>query len=388
VSIQASIFTGDRDPRGFIPALVMDRSRTEYPSEIDGYPVRYFWKEALPLGRIRDANGKEEEVPPQRVDTILRDYQRARAKGYKAFLPPGHKDRSKNYGWVLDARKNANGALELLHQVIGEDAILEVVRSDSSICTLRDVTDAQGDHYDELIDHNAIIPDPQHPGLGGFVAFEPGLAASRGQPLEAEVFRYMTAAQQMESDMDLKDLKAALGLPDDAKDADVLAKATARIKEVPTIEQARDTAAQQVTALSRERDDAKTELSRRPAAPFVVDPEALRDRADLVLGRIDLVTDRGDMPKFIADKVKAKVKSDKGEPNAFMLSRAAELDARPIDFVLSLFDGSKLGLELGRQTTRTPTNAPVHGGDGQDDNKPVTKDRVAELAGMAGVAVK
>jgi signal peptide peptidase SppA len=83
--------------------------------------------------------------------------------------------------------------------------------------------------------------------------------------------------------------------------------------------------------------------------PKPADPEALKDRADLVSGRIDLAVEKHDLTPAIATKLKGAVLKD-GKPNAFMLSTSAELGARPIDFILGMFDGAQLAPATGSQT--------------------------------------
>ena len=380
MSLEASILAIP-GARAFTPALVLGSG---LPAEIEvggkKFPCGYAWKEMLPLGRYQDRTGKAFEVTPQRIDTIIRDFNRAKAKGYKPYCPDAHKNRTKNYGYVLDLRRNAKGSLEGLHQLIGEDALLEAARSQSSICTLKDVVDEHGEKYDELIDHNAILPDPQLSGLGGFVPvdIQPALAASRG-PATAEVFEL---AATQEPEMDLKELRKALGVADSVADADVISQAAAKVTGIPAaVDAATKPLTEQVTALSRERDEAKArvlELSRGPSAP---DPEALRDRADLTLGRIDLAVAKGDVPAAVAGKLKELVR--KGDaPNAFMLSRADDLGDRPADAFLKLFDGSGLGRKAGDPETGV-ANVVALSRDVPGEDKPVDEKRRRELLGLS-----
>lgn len=121
-------------------------------------------------------------------------------------------------------------------------------------------------------------------------------------------------------------------------------------------------------------------LSLSANAPKQPDPEILRDRADIYASRIDLMTERGDMPKFVADKLKAKV-----APTAvLMLSASADFDnKRPIDFVLSLFDGAKLGIQAGNPVNRSTVAQPLAlSGDAGEK----TLDQVREEARKEGEA--
>jgi hypothetical protein len=124
----------------------------------------------------------------------------------------------------------------------------------------------------------------------------------------------------------------------------------------------------------RERDERIVSLSRTPPEP---DPEALRDRADLTVGRIDLAVARGDLPPAIADKLKRAVVAD-GKPNAFLLSRSDAIGARPVEYVLSLFDGAKLNPPLGSQVV-FPASRTVPGADvATDDDKAAADDGEAQ----------
>lgn len=300
-----------REAGPFKPAVVLGQ---DLPNEINGQPVAYFWKEMLPVGAFRDVNGKAFVVPPARVDTLIQCFNRAKAKGYRPFLPAGsHKERQKNYGFLQDVRKGSNGSLEGLHQFIGEDAIREAARNKSSICTLQNVRDEHGEHYDELIDHNAILPDPQLSGLGDFVPFNPALAASRGQPISADVLE-LTASTK-ESDMDLTALRKAIGAEQSVPDADVIAQATTKLGTIPTLESAKVTAE---TALT----EAKTELSRRPA-PASADPfpaAVAASSVNLLSREIELMAREGSISGEQATAAKALL-GTADKPNTLMLSR-------------------------------------------------------------------
>ena len=149
--------------------------------------------------------------------------------------------------------------------------------------------------------------------------------------------------------MDLKELRKALGLADSIPDADVITTATERATAAKAAEDAKAAAEAKALNLSRDLDTARNELTRRPAPRTPQDKEALHDRSELTLSRIDLMVDRGDIPEVLGKKLRASVKNEAGEPNEFMLSRADGLDKRPIDWVMSLFDGAKLGIECNRK---------------------------------------
>ena len=73
------------------------------------------------------------------------------------------------------------------------------------------------------------------------------------------------------------------------------------------------------------------------------DPEQLKGWFELSAERIASAVQMGDMPKFVGDAI-AKDLGTIEKPSGFMLSRSSELgDKRPVDYILSLFRGSKLG---------------------------------------------
>jgi hypothetical protein len=321
---------GSREDSPFKPAVVLGQG---LPNDINGQPVAYFWKEMLPLGRYRDAQGKAFEVTPQRIGEVVACFNRAKAKGYRPFLPAGsHSERKKNYGFIQDVRVNANGSLEGLHQFIGEDAIREAARNRSSVCILRDVTDEHGEHYSELIDHNAILPDPQLSGLADFQPFNPALAASRGQTISAAVLEL--AAPEQETAMDLTALRKAIGAADTVSDADVLSQAAAKLGSIPQLEQARTTA-------ETERDAARTELSRRPAQPefpAVIASGSVRN----LHKQVELMAREGSITGAQAEAAKKLIGTPE-QPNVLALSRTGA--DHPAEAWLEVLALSKSGVD-------------------------------------------
>jgi hypothetical protein len=318
----------------FKPAVILGQG---LPADVNGQPAAYFWKEMLPPGNFHDAKGKPFEVDAKRIDTLIACFNRAKAKGYRPFLPAGsHRERQKNYGFLIDVRKNARGVLEGLHQFIGEDAIREASRNKSSICTVRDVTDETGEHYEELIDHNCILPDPQMSGLGDFQPFNPALAASRGQNLGAVEYLELAASTQ-ETVMDLTALRKAVGAADTVPDADVITQAATKLGTIPALEQARTTA-------EGERDTARTELSRRQL-PKEPDPDVIADRAGVKLERIEHLATTGAISAQQADFLKKRVNGADGKPNVLMLSKAPGADESPVDALLAFAAMGKAGVK-------------------------------------------
>lgn len=105
------------------------------------------------------------------------------------------------------------------------------------------------------------------------------------------------------------------------------------------------------------------ELSRKPSPP---DPEALLDRADLVIGKIELSMAKGDMPPSIGKKLIESVKPQ-GKPSAYLLSREDSINARPAEFILGLFTDQKLGVQTGTRTGVQTLSREVPGDEAKVD---------------------
>ena len=345
---ESSVLVLRADTAPFRDAVVLGQG---LPSEKNGQPCRYFWKESLPIGDYLDKAGTPFKVTPDRVENLIRNFNRAKAKGFLPSSPSRHeKDGAVNFGFIVDARKNEKGSLELLHQMIGEDAIKAAARNKSSICTVANVTDETGDQYDELIDHNAVIPDPQ---LNNLDDFQPALAASRGTTAAAVVLQLASTPTKEIDMIDLKILRETIGAAKEITDEAVIQQAVAKLSEVKGLELSRTTAATELATMKTRAETAEAslataqtkvlELSRAPDAGI------LADRADLMCQKIDLAMDKGQCTKAQADILKAALK-DGDKPNLLMLSRSGA-SGTPIDVALKVlelnkaFTGSKSGTQ-------------------------------------------
>jgi len=348
------IFSGP--PSSFTDAVILGQG---LPLEKDGIPIKYAWKESLHLGSFRDTRGVEHIVKPERVDKVIADYRRAFAKGYRPPIMLGHpvqgeaKDPLKSRGFIIDVRKNDKGNLEALHQFIGNDAIQDAARNKTSICILPNVTDENGEKYEQLIDHQALVPDPQLTSLSDFT---PALAASRGATASAVVLTLATSPQ-LEVHMDLSKLREAINAGKDVQDDQLIQLAVKKLtdstSELTLSKSAHTTAATELATMKTRAETAEAslataqtkvlELSRAP------DPGILADRADLMCQKIDLAMDKGQCTKAQADILKAALK-DGDKPNLLMLSRSGA-SGTPIDVALKVlelnkaFTGSKSGTQ-------------------------------------------
>ena len=116
-----------------------------------------------------------------------------------------------------------------------------------------------------------------------------------------------------------------------------------------------------------EADKAKTDqqvltLSRQ-INPNPPDPEIMADRAENYDEKIDILCARG-LPVAKGDELKKLVRNANGHPQAFMLSRAPEIDKRPLDLILSFVgglveDGLVLGPKAGAQARFVQPRLPA-----------------------------
>jgi hypothetical protein len=339
----------------FSAALTLASNWT-WPKERNGKPCHYFWKEALPVvTNKRDSKGNVFSVPPERIDSAIRDFRLARSKGHEPSIPSSHNTATaKNYGWIVDARKNAKGGLELLHQFVGDAEKEDALNRKTSICLLSNFTDADGTRYENFIDHNAAVTNPQ---LFDLSDFQPALAAARGQPA-GEVVTVTLAAEppiERRSEMDLTQLRKALGLAEDAPDADVISSATAKLAAVPALETDKATALSRVTAVEAERDAAKAqvlELSRTGNGP---DPEVLHERSLRIMDKADSLSAAGILPPAFVDKFKKLLGGDK--PRALLLSRDTGAADCPAGEFINLLAEFKPVMQFGEKTGAQQTLA-------------------------------
>lgn len=335
------------------PALGDDR-----PKDILGQPCLYAWKPMLKAGEyVHPQHGWKLSVTPDRLSTLHAQTRQLLRNGYKPFVPEKHRgfDAKSNFGWVIET-KVEDGTLWGLHQLIGTDAHKAAARNESSVCIKQNYRDGKGNVYPEVIEHNALCPDPVAGGLGGFIA----LSASANGPQDIAPV-YVMAADQRSSDMpltaeQLAKVKKIAGLNDvtDENAVDRLIAAAApkegvvamSVSDKEKLEREHREAVAAKAGLETRVAELSRSAGKAPAAP---DPEILRDRADLTTDRINVAVDKGEMPRAFADKLIGKVKPN-GTPNAFMLSRQDDLGDRPVDFILGLFAGEKFGVKTGEAT--------------------------------------
>jgi len=227
-----ALILGDVPLAEFTAALTLGNG-WNHPKIRNGKPCNYFWKEVLPAGReFFDSKGSQWRFDPPDIDGAIETLKLARTKGFEPCCPAAHTDlKGRNYGFIVDARKNAKGNLELLHQFIGKDETDEAMNKKTSICIIPHVKFSDGTNYVNLIHHNAILPHPQITDLDDF---QPALAAS-GQAAIRAVVLSMAAPTPKEVQMDLSTLRAKLGAATDVTDEKLIELATQRIGEADAL---------------------------------------------------------------------------------------------------------------------------------------------------------
>lgn len=263
------------------------------PTSLHGLPVKYLWKEVIRCGNYtHPATGQKIEVTPQRLEKWETNFRKMQSNGVKVYSPVNHSRKTEdNRGYAIDARR-VGDRLELLHQLIGDDAIRDAARSEISVRIVPNFKDGAGNVYDEAIEHSSWVLDPVIP------AQTPAIAASRGDAIDGPVYlfsaSYGKAAMKCSDDY-VEKVKGTLG-PDLSKDVTpenahemLLAHHEAVANDADKAELSRqneeltvrnDELEQAIVSLSAERDSLKaqaTELSRQS-------DNALTER-EIVFGR-------------------------------------------------------------------------------------------------------
>jgi nucleoid-associated protein YgaU len=372
---KATIFSPDADSPDFKPALTLGQGM---PREIDGEPCAHFWKEVLRPRRFLDAAGIEHNVTPERIAVLASNFRKLAGKGKLPTLPSHHpqageaKDALTNLGHVIDAKVNDGGGLEVLCRFVGVDAIRASARNAASIGTMPDFVDADGERYNEILDHVAIVPDPRLTDLNGF---QPALAASSGPAVSAVVVSPAptpAAAPNTRSiamPADFAPLRKALSLADTVTDEQVIAKAAEAVTNATAT-----LAAEKARADAAET--AKLELSN--SIPRQADPEILKDRMGVFSDKLDNLMERNKCTPQQKEAAMAIV-APGGQPAAMMLSQS--VTTGPASAILKLLELANTN-PFGQKSDAQPVGRTVPGGTPED--KPITPARKAELLAHVG----
>lgn len=397
------------------PALGDDR-----PREILGQPVKYAWKAMLKVGDVhhkgKDGKPKVLHVPPEFMANLARDTNKWLRNGGKIRLPKTHASANPdaNCGWIKDPLKVENGELWGLHQLIGEDAHKAASRNDTSVSINYNFKDSStGEIYPAIIEHNAIVSDPVHNGLGDFVQ----LSASAGGAEEyAPVFTASTPSKEISMNAELrKRLLAQTGAAETVTDDDLLSRAADELDKqkgdietlsrsaksakdtLATVESERDELRNEAADVRTELDTAKVQLSRNAKAKptsgeiFFAQRCAASERAEVIRSRF--------ITPAVADRAEQIFLKKKIAPETITLSREVEDDDyKLVDGYADLLDfysavkGNALAPKTGeaQRTTElsreTPGNDPSKEPDADtlkkwDDQDKALRERQLQSAG-------
>lgn len=306
------------------------------------FPVAYFEKDVIECGSYtHPETGQKFTVDQARLEQWASKFNQMRAAGAEIHCPVDHSQKAEdNRGFAIKMRREGN-KLRVTQQVIGEDGALMALRNRCSVKINPNYKDEHGKFWGDCVEHVAFTPIPVISGQGPFVP----IAASRGEQ-STPVF-YLSASNTKESDMlDLSKIREAIGAGTTASDEHVIELALIKLGEGKTAATELSKAKEKITEL-----DTKVTTLSRSSEPPKHDPEVMTDRADNYAEKLEILVTKGEMPVSLSKKIKAMFLPEANKPVPFMLSRQSDFgDARPIDRILSLFEGEKLGIKAGEQT--------------------------------------
>jgi hypothetical protein len=330
------------------PAITLGQA---LPKTRNSLPCFYYWRQSIADGEyVHPVKKFGLKVDASRRRTWEQNFRRMKDAGEEVPIVEDHADAKSNatLGYVVDVRQNGKW-YEELHQYLGERERDTALRNKISIGIDPDFHTGNGVRLGDCIIHSATTPRPVVPGQGEAVP----IAASRGPA--GDVLE-LSAARQ-ESTMDLNPLRKALGLADDAPDADVISSATTKLAAVPALETDKATALSRVTAAEAERDAAKAqvlELSR--ANPKQPDPEVAYERQKRLASEADAAVAQGKLAPFLADTFKGWLAKE-NQLRPLMLSRDTEADECVAEKLLPKLIEASPKIKFGEQTGAQQTLA-------------------------------
>lgn len=346
------------------PGRAVPMSLEGYPSEIEGQPVQYRRKEVSRAGRtVQDDKGNPFPITRERLEKWAVNTNKLIERGVKVFIPTKHTEilSSDNRGFVVAMDRDGD-SLYATEQLIGEDAILDASRNDQSTYVMLDVTDDQGNHYDEVIQHIALTPCPAVSGLNGFAK----VAASRGADAEAVILfatpeiRSVPMSFQLKKETAVK-LRTKLGVADDVGDEKLAEQAfdTFLAAQEPAKPDAAQTAAMskleadnKALKEAAEKAEAKVVSMSRLAPPKIDDDTAFLVGESIATKR-DIAVNNGAVSPACAKELD-KLFADGDKPSVVAMSRPPG-SSKPLAMRVweALADNKPqaLGEKTGRQTT-------------------------------------
>lgn len=342
----------------------------DQPTNIEGVPCYYKSREAVRCGNYVDGRGRNVEITPKMLDHLCYQFQRMKSSGVKVPLPTKHPTKGDNLtelnrGYIYGMKREGD-SLKVNMQLIGDDALRTAARSELSIGVSS--FNAAGTRFENAIDHVALVVDPVVTGLGNL---EPAFAASRDAAESGAVSEFFFSASHSSnkgdinmplSNQNVAAITKLLG-DDSPKDLTPDNAVESLLKHIDG-QQQKLNLSRSADDFTRLESDLKTATDKLAELGREQDPDQLRGWFELSAERIDNAVQAGDMPKFVGESIKKDLGTNE-KPSSFMLSRTVELgDKRPVEYILSLFKGSKLGASSdGRSKTGIQLSRSVPGDD-------------------------
>lgn len=349
------------------PFLSLAATRTE-----GGQPVGRFRKELIRTGEYRHpTEGFHFTVTEKDLDNWAVQFSRMDGNGVKVPVPVVHSDETEaNRGWVKGVFREGSSLIGII-DLVGDDAIRLAGRSDVSIYSPPEFTDAKSNKYKWPITHVALCTDPVVPGLDGFVP----LAASIGKtPVKVPV---LTAHKEIPVAFKFEKIKKALGIEGPLTEANadnaIVASFSGLTAKVGTL-------IGEVKVLKSDLSIAQNAALGEPE-PNEVDPELLRLSRENHTMRLDSLIAGGRITPAVSEKLKAAFIGDDGAALKLSLSSGTNKTFGLVLEALAENDPVKLGEQTGGQTLS------LSGGPGKTD-EPLTDAVKAEMRAAAGVPSK
>lgn len=351
-----------------MPAVTLGQG---WPTEVNGLPAFYFWRQSIRDGTYRHPTaGFELHIDHARRRKLEETFRRMKQNGVAVPVVLDHDESAdKCRGYVVDVRQNGQW-LEELHQYLGPDARDTALRNQVSLGIATNFKDGEGREYGEAIRHSALTPVPVVPGQGNAV----GIAASSGQ--RSPAIEFILAADTHSkggtrvpieiNEQQFARFKELLGGGDDVTAETVVAKLADRLTGAADLDRKLSDAQAQITTLSA-------------AAPRKTDPEILADRADLAAQKVAMKLDAGKITKAQHDRLLSMLGAGTATPAEWLLSRQTG-GKQAIDAFLEVLDLNTplAGVRTGVQTLARST---PDGDDAKDGDPGFVKSRVQAIGG-------
>ncbi len=182
----------DRD--GFVPT----RGRRTRGGE----PVQRFQKAIMRVGEYTTGDGTRFKVTKSHLSRWVSQFKKMKKNEVRVPIPASHErtDADDNRGFVQSMFVDGD-RLIMQADVIGDDAIRSVSRSDVSVFMPPTFRDGKGNDYGNYpITHVALTPTPVVPGLGDFISIAASLKGNPGTENPEMKFEKIAKAMGVEPD--------------------------------------------------------------------------------------------------------------------------------------------------------------------------------------------